>query len=112
MGTLGFGCATAGPGDAPPFATGAPVPDGGSLESDSATESGSSSPPADNSSGDDAAAADDATLGADDAADDSSSSSSSSDSGCNAPTCAACVTGMQCCTTAGACGCTLLTLCL
>jgi hypothetical protein len=113
MGTFAFGCATAGPGDAPPFASGGAVPDGGSLEGDSATgsDSGSSSPPADNS-GDDATAADDATVASDDAGDDSSSSSSSDDGGCNAPTCAACVTGMQCCTTAGACGCTLLTLCL
>jgi hypothetical protein len=55
---------------------------------------------------------DDVPTATDDSGSGGGSGSASGDSGsCNAPTCAACVSGNPCCTSAGACGCPLLGFC-
>ncbi|MGO9839344.1 MAG: hypothetical protein ACLP1X_34620 [Polyangiaceae bacterium] len=76
--------------------------DGGSTGDDGPTDEGGST-------GDDSPMGDDVMTGND----DSGSGGGSVDSGgCNASTCAACVSGTPCCTSAGACACTFLGVCL
>jgi len=63
--------------------------------------------------GDDGPSGDDVATVNDDSGSSGSSGGGSSGSGsCKAPTCASCVAGTPCCTSAGMCGCTLLSACL
>ena len=106
-GTFCLACAAGGNGDGL-FLGDQPAPDSGGLDS-GGIGSGSTGGSIDDGSGDDAASSDDGSSATYEAGLDSPSSESGS---CNAPACAACLGGSPCCTTAGACGCPFLTLCL
>jgi hypothetical protein len=107
LASLAFACAA---GDKSAFVATAfsMATDDGGNDGGAATED--SSPIAPSTMPDDAPMVDEPPMMTPDVAtggDDSGSGGGASDGGgCNAPTCAACVTGNQCCTATGTCGCT------
>ena len=119
LGALALGCASGGDGPillAPETNEGEGGNDGGGISEDSSQVVSDYSPTvADDSgsggggSGDDSPTSVDGLTGGD----ASGSAAGSGDSGsCNAPTCAACVSGNPCCTTMGTCGCTWILGCI